>query len=123
MGSEMAMARTKLVIRAGLALFGALAACSAIVPTSDCADDLRLLPVPGDTTVAVGQQFTARLQLSTCGGRRQISDALEWSTLDSSVVKVDRKTGVVTGVTAGRTRLMATSATYGSLPAGYVTVR
>jgi hypothetical protein len=108
---------------ASLAAAMALWGCSSRPTASLCTDELNVRPVPGDTTLSVGQQFTAHVLLSTCGGTRQVNDTFTWTSQDSAVARVDRLTGVATAVAPGRTSLMATSATYGALGGSSITVR
>ncbi len=105
-----------------LAAVMALSSCSK--PTASlCTDELRVRPVPGDTTLSVGQQLTAHVFLSTCGGRQQVNDTFTWTSRDSTVARVDRSTGVAIAVAPGSTRLIATSATHGALGGSLITVR
>jgi hypothetical protein len=96
--------------------------CSSPTATA-CTDEVLVRPVPGDTTLSVGQQFTAHVFLSTCGGTRQLTDSFTWTSQDSTVARVDRFTGVAIGVASGRTRLLATGTAYGQVGGSSITVR
>lgn len=107
---------------ASIAAAMALGSCSG--PTVfGCTDELTFRPVPADTTLSVGQQLTAQVLLTTCGGRQQVNDSFIWTSRDSAVARVDKSTGVATAVAPGRTQLMATSGTYGVFFGSFITVR
>jgi len=89
----------------------------------DCTDELRIRPIPVDTTIAVGEHFGARVALSTCGGKRQLDDTYTWSSEDTHVVTIDPVSGVATAVGVGQTRIVATGATYRAFGGTLVTVR
>ena len=89
-----------------------LASCSDSVGT-DCTLELRVQYQPPDTTIIVGQSFTASVALSSCGGREKLSDNFAWHAQDSAVVVVDAVAGRVTGRAPGETRVDATGAYYG----------
>jgi hypothetical protein len=105
---------------AGVAMMSVSSACTITTPCDG--DVLYVHPVPGDTTVAIGQQFTARISVSTCG-KRAVDDTFTWSSEDTTVLRVERETGLVMAVASGRTRLIATGVKVGQLGAGTITVR
>ncbi len=95
-----------------------LAACADPI----CTMELGIRYVPGDTTIAVGQSFTASVALSSCGGREHPSDVFTWRAQDTTVVTVDSKTGRVTGRAPGETWVEATGQTYGFVGGPHVVV-
>ncbi len=108
---------------ASLVVAAAVSACSSST-VGGCAESLMTQAVPADTTIQVGQQFTAGIRLSTCGPEAlQGYHAVTWASRDTTVVRIDAQTGRVTAVGAGRTMLQATSAQYGPLGGSYITVR
>jgi len=74
---------------AGVAMMSVSSACTITTPCDG--DVLYVHPVPGDTTVAIGQQFTARISVSTCG-KRAVDDTFTWSSEDTTVLRVERET-------------------------------
>lgn len=122
------MSRTS--VRVGFATIAAaaiaLVGCSSNSPTgfgAACTDEIRISPTPGDTTLSVGQQYTAHIALSTCGGKVPITAALTWSVEDSVVAKVDATNGVVTALSPGKSQIFATNLTKDRYSAGTLTVR
>lgn len=112
------------VALSGVAL--AAAGCAKDAPTgfgADCTDEVHVSATPGDTTLTVGQQYTAHVALSTCGGKFPITAALTWSAGDSVVAKVDAVTGVVTALSPGKSQIFASTLTNDRYSAGTVTVR
>jgi hypothetical protein len=110
-------------IASSLLVLPAIAA-SCSNPFAACADILRVRPIPADTAVSVGQQFTAGLDLGTChDGRRKLQDTFSWTAADTTVVRVDPSTGVVRAVRSGQTRLVVLATKYGPLAGTLVTVR
>lgn len=93
----------------GLGALLSLVACTRSGITA-CTDELTVHPIPGDTTLAPSQQFTAQLLLSSCGGSESVSDVFAWRSQDSSVARVDGTTGRVTAMAAGYTRLIVLGA-------------
>jgi uncharacterized protein YjdB len=84
--------------------------------------ELGVRYVPGDPSIAVGESFTASVQLSSCGGREHPSDIFTWRARDTTVVTVDSTTGRVTGRAPGQTWVEATGRTYGFVGGPRVTV-
>ncbi|MEO6877756.1 MAG: Ig-like domain-containing protein [Gemmatimonadaceae bacterium] len=83
-------------------------ACRASDPTiTVCPSDLRGVFSPADTTILVGQHFSATLTVLYCGGGSVRRDTVAWKSEDISVVTVDSQTGFVTGVGTGNTELLA----------------
>ena len=87
-----------------------------------CPADLRATFTPADTTIAVGQNFIARVDLKGCGGTQTLVDEITWTTQNSAVASAQQTTGFVTGVSAGATQILATGRTYGPLGGIHVTV-
>ena len=117
---------TKAYAYVALGAAAILAACAnpfAASADAPCTRELGVRFTPGDTTIAVGQAFTAAVHLSSCGGREQLSDVVTWSAQDTTVVSVDPTAGLVTGRALGETRLQATGATYGLVGGPRVVVR
>ncbi len=83
-----------------LAVLLAFGGCS---PPLTCTQEYTTVLGPGDTTIAVGQSFTARGKALTCGGRQQIQTTFVWAATDSGIVRVDSLTGQITGASVGRT--------------------
>jgi hypothetical protein len=98
------------------------AGCSGSIP-GVCGDALSAQAVPAETTLAVSQQFTPRMNLATCDGGHPVVDTFIWSASDTTIVRVDPGTGVTTGLAQGTTSLTATGVIYGPLSGTTVTVR
>lgn len=90
-----------------------LAACAAGPAEGLCTDELLIDFGPRDTTVRVGGSFHARIALSSCGGRVQLSDSFTWTAADPTVVQVDASTGRVTALAPGETTIAASGERYG----------
>jgi uncharacterized protein YjdB len=89
---------------------------------SVCTTELRVHTTPADTTIRVGQAFTASVQLSTCGGDRVLSDVFMWQSESASIATVEPATGRVAGQASGETRITHTSERYGATGEVRVTV-
>ena len=87
-----------------------------------CPADLRVKFTPTDTTIAVGQHFTAHVALSGCGGTQTLVDEITWTSQNPGVASAQQTTGFVTGVAAGATPILATGRTYGALGGLHVVV-
>lgn len=85
------------IFRIGLACSLVLTACT---ETTGCPAVLVTRVVPGDTTIGVGQSFTARYQTRDCNGRWN-DQVVHWTTSDSLVIALDTLTGKVTGRSVG----------------------
>lgn len=99
-----------------------MTSCS-LISTSDCPSDLSIQRSPVDITLSVGDQFTGHLSLRGCHDRVEIHDTYTWVSEDTTVLTVDRSTGVATAVKSGSTRLLVETATYGEYVVSRVTVR
>jgi uncharacterized protein YjdB len=108
-----------IAVLAGAAI---LVACAAL-PTEACTHELRIRLGPQDTTVRVGATYQARVGLSSCGGRKQLSDSFTWTAADAAVVRVDASTGRVTALATGETRVTVEGERYGRLGSIRVTVQ
>ena len=88
-----------------------------------CTLELRAELSPRDTTLVVGASFTPSVALSSCGGRKRLTDSVTWAAADGAVVSVDPATGRTTARGVGETRVEATGARYGRVGGIAVTVR
>jgi hypothetical protein len=90
---------------------------SKAIVDGQCLGDLSSVFTPNDTTISVGQQFTAHVALFACGSKTA-ANTFSWASQDSTVVRVDMSTGVVTAVGKGNTRLTAKGpdGAFGGLP-------
>lgn len=107
---------------AALAGAAILIACAAF-PTEACTDELLIRLGPQDTTVRVGATYQARAGLSSCGGRKRLSDSFTWTAADAAVVRVDASTGRITALATGETRVTVDGTGYGRLGSIRVTVQ
>lgn len=90
--------------------------------TMACTRELLVSQVPADTTIVVGESFTASVALSSCGGRQHLSDTFVWEARDSTVVSVNSTTGRITGRSAGETWVDASGDSYGTVSGSHVVV-
>ena len=102
---------------------GAAAGCEQIrLPGEACTLELRVDLRPPEQTIAVGQAFTATVELSSCGGRERLTDRFTWQARDPAVVDVDAATGRITGRAPGETLVEVVGRKYGRVGAVRVTV-
>jgi len=87
-----------------------------------CTLELRPQYAPADTTILVGQAFTASVRLSSCGGSRILSDVFTWQSQDSLIARVDSRTARVVARAPGETVITASGEKYGSVGGLRVTV-
>lgn len=87
-----------------------------------CTLELRPQYTPPDTTILVGQAFTASVRLSSCGGSRVVPDVFTWQSHDSSIARVDARTARVVARAPGQTLITASGEKYGSVGGLQVTV-
>jgi len=88
-----------------------------------CSQELGIALRPADTVIAVGERFTQRVELTSCGGAQLLSDSFTWSSTVPTVATVGATSGVVVGLSRGTTTLAVTGARYGSVGEVRVTVR
>lgn len=103
-----------------------LAASAAVVgcpyaPTA-CTRELQVVNSPADTTIRVGEGFTASVQLLSCGGAQTVADGLTFASADTLVAVVDPVTGQVVGRGVGSTRIEVTGTRHGPLIGSIVRV-
>ncbi len=96
----MMMSRVARLTVLGVVTAGVSSIAGCIIPVS-CDTVLGIRVQPRDTTIFVGQQFTAGMQLTNCGGTQVIAATFRFSTSDSSVATVDSLSGLVTGRSSG----------------------
>src|SRR5690606_7365779 len=104
-----------------LAAAGTLAACSPF--TEACTSELRVELMPRDTTVAVGEVFPLGAKLGTCGGKKEIHDALTFHSSNPAVVAVDGATGRASPMGSGTAEIAVSGQQYGRLGSIRVTVQ
>jgi hypothetical protein len=104
-------------------LWGSLIGCGSSQVVIPCAADLRFTFSPLDTTISIGQHFPAHVAISGCSGTDPLTDVITWRSDDSTVVSVDKTTGVASGVSVGQTNLWATGAKYGTVRGTLVHVK
>ena len=92
---------TRVVRQIGCCTTVVLSACK--LSDKVCPADLRIAWSPQDTTIAVGQMFTAKLALFACAGTKRLTDTITWRAQDTTVAAVDSTSGLVRGVRPGRT--------------------
>ena len=106
-----------------------LIAIAAVVLTTacnafhDCSSEINQKFLPSDTTITVGQQFTAQVVVTTCDGREILSANPTWHSQDPGVASVDSTNGRVTGKAAGQTSISASGGFYALTGSIKVTVR
>ena len=97
---------------AAIAAAALLAACDITDANINCTSELGVHVTPvSDTTIAVGDDFPVTVQLTSCGGRQQLSDAYSLKADDTSVVTVSGMT--VSAASAGTTRVWIDGERYG----------
>lgn len=77
---------------------------------------------PADTTIRIGESFTASVQLLSCGGAQTLEDGLTFVSADTLVAVVDPGTGHVVGKGVGSTRIEVTGTRHGPLVGSIVRV-
>ncbi len=98
-----------------LTLLALVSACRDRGPLGVCTDELRVHFTPADTSIVVGQGFTASVELATCGGAVGLSDVFMWQSENAAVATVDAQSGQVVARSPGETRIAAKGARYGSV--------
>ena len=87
----------------------AVASCGEL---TECAGDvLHVSFSPQDTTIGLGGQYTARLDLTGCGQKR-LSDTITFQSSDTAIATVGTTTGVVIGFRSGTATITAFAAHY-----------
>ena len=82
-------------------------------PLMTCTDELSMRISPLDTTIAVGQGFTPTVNLTTCGGRRQLDDDFSFEAENPLVAEVNA--GRITAKSRGTTSVAVKGTKYGRL--------
>jgi len=95
-------------------VLGLVTGCSIVGP--DCTDDLGFRVTPTSRSVTLGESFTPSAEFRGCRGRLHLDDVITWSAADTTVVRVDSISGLVTGRAAGVTQVRARGAKYGLMP-------
>ena len=98
-----------------LTLLALVSACRDRGPVGVCTDELRVHFTPADTSIVVGQRFTASVRLATCGGAVGLSDVFMWQSENAAVATVDAQSGQVVAQSPGVARITAKGARYGSV--------
>jgi hypothetical protein len=111
--------RQQALVLAGAVVLVALA-CSG--GNEACTQELGV-ELPSGRTIAPGESFTAKVRLSSCGGREHPKDNFIWRAQDPRVVSVDSTTGRITGQSHGSTQVEVEGREYGALGSISVTVR
>ena len=92
-----------LATRFGIVGFVALGvtACDGFPFATGCTLELGMQVTPAEATIAVGQSVTPKLELTSCGGRKQWTPTVVWLTADTAVASVDSASGRTTGRASG----------------------
>jgi len=98
-----------------LVLLAVVSGCRDRGPLEVCTDELRVHFTPADTSILIGQVFTASVQLASCGGAGRLSDAFVWQSENAAVATVDAQSGEVVARGPGLTRITANGERYGSV--------
>lgn len=70
-------------------------ACGCRVTGVGCDATLMTSVQPTDTTIAVGQSFTARMTELTCRGTKAVTEEFSFASSDTTVAAVDSVSGIV----------------------------
>ena len=100
---------------APLGIFGAislLGACDTGI-LGVCTDELLSRVDPRSRTLRVGESYVATASAWTCGGTKRLSDEWEFFVADTTIARVDSRTGRVTARSVGATEVGARGARYG----------
>jgi len=106
------------VLATGLALLSS----SYFLPTG-CDTVLGISYHPADTTIRVGESFHPVMNLTSCGGTKNLSPVLRYSADDTTVLQVDAIGGKITGRASGQTTAYVSADQYGIKAPVAVTVR
>jgi hypothetical protein len=90
-------------------------ACVNEQPLVGCFRELTVKFNPTDTSIVIGQRFTATVRLSTCNGTQMLTDTITWRADNSSVASVDSTSGQVLGSAPGQTLIFASGQRYHEL--------
>jgi hypothetical protein len=88
----------------GVAFCSVLGGCDLISPRA-CTSDLRWSVEPIESTLRVGQGFTAKAEAFGCGGRDRLPVDMRWSSSDAAVISVEERSGRVVAVGTGRAQV------------------
>lgn len=77
-----------------------------------CARNLLARFDPSDTTIAIGRQFRASVELWGCDGTVRLSDVITWRSENLGVVTVDSVSGLVSAIGLGQVRVTARGQVY-----------
>ena len=100
----------------------AIGLLSAACNFHECSPEINQKFLPSDTTIAIGQQFTAQVVVTTCDGRQILSANPAWQSQDATIASVESSTGRVTGRAAGQTSISAIGGFYTITGSIHVTV-
>jgi len=100
----------------------ALLSNSCFLPTG-CDAVLGISYHPVDTTIRVGETFHPVMNLTSCGGTKNLSPVLRYSADDTTVLQVDPIGGKITGRASGQTTGYVSADQYGIKAPVAVTVR
>src|SRR5258708_22869306 len=98
-----------------LALIAVVSGCRDRGPVGVCTDELRVHFTPADTSILIGQVFTASIQLASCGGAVRLSDAFVWQSENAAVATVDAQSGEAVARGPSQTHLPANGEPYASV--------
>jgi hypothetical protein len=89
----------------------------------ECTLELAVHLTPIADTLSVGAGFTPSISVSTCGGQIQVKDTFQWTSSDTTVIRVDPVTGQTTGLKPGPAVTFVRGVSYGALGGVFVLVR
>ena len=93
-----------------------IAACDMVGILGGCTDDLLSRVDPRNRTLRVGESYVATASAWGCGGTKRLADEWEFFVADTTIARVDSRTGRVTARSVGATDVGARGAYYGDAP-------
>jgi hypothetical protein len=90
-----------------------IAACDTAGILGVCTDDLLSRVEPRNRTLRVGESYVATASAWGCSGTKRLADEWAFFVADTTIARVDSRTGRVTGRSVGAIDVGARGARYG----------
>lgn len=101
--------RRRMLLVASLLLSASCSRTDATSPEPPCPADLRAQITPGAQTLRPGDTITLQAAAFGCAGTKPLAATWSWSASDTTVVRVDPRTGAITARRVGTSDVLARS--------------
>lgn len=95
----------------------------AVIPEPPCPADLQARITPGSQLLRLGDTITLQAAVFGCGGTKPLAATWSWSVSDTTVARIDPRSGTITARRSGTSDVVARSQPFGAVALARISVQ